>query len=259
MDSKTSKGRRGKNSADSPTASPSIVEASAVVQEVANDGLSQSSQSGSNDESIDGRHPIRGNAPSQRVIAARQYFLFGDESGNRIIDPKQLADKVGCHFTSILRHIPSWSEEYEQMLIGRNGCEWKIALTEQTLTRYKNGVALLERQADQIEAELEAYGESVTFLRELLRKFDFQKGDAKEALSAIQTFLQTVGSEKFLREHWMKVHKFWIETSGMQSRISVAEIFEKEVAKDTARRKGKGTGEATKEKPVTAGGGFFDF
>lgn len=202
-----------------------------------------------------------GGALSAKTRTARQYFLYGDETGRRILEPQELAKKVGVAQSTIWLHIKNWVKEYEEMLIRSNQSDVGMVLSDEDIEKYKNDTNFLKIQCDDVRKSIETVETMVTKVENFLKNTTFEAKDAETFLAMAEKFFTGVHTKSKLRTHWAALHRQWVTMSGIEGKMDIALTAEKARAVGRIKLDLKTEGakrEADGEGLRQAGGGLFN-
>lgn len=202
-----------------------------------------------------------GSRPSPKTRIARQYFLYGDETGQRIIDPQTLAKKVGLHPGTIWANLKTWVAEHEKLLIANNNSELGVVLSDEDIEKYKNDTNFLKIQCDDVRKSIETVETMVTKVENFLKNTTFEAKDAETFLAMAEKFFTGVHTKTKLRTHWAALHRQWVTMSGIEGKMDIALTAEKARAVGRIKLDLKTEGakrEADGEGLRQAGGGLFN-
>jgi tRNA-dihydrouridine synthase len=164
---------------------------------------------------------------SARAKHARNLFLYGNGDGKPIRNLRRVAEYSGCGLRTIEKHAPAWQIEADELAKSSAGTGGKtivrVSVTAEMIEIHEKRVKLLHLECDRLEK----------ILPKLPAGSDMHR-------DALKLFTATL--------------KAWSEASGIAEHFETASAFQKEMAKQLAKKQG-----GEKEPPMRQASGFaFD-
>jgi len=164
---------------------------------------------------------------SVKVQAARQLFLYGDADGKRVLEPTVLAERVGCHPSSVWSYVKDWSREYENMLIQANNFELGTVLSDDDVTKFRQDLVFTSSQTNELKSEINLVEKVEERLYKLLAEKDFTPEAESRFGDLLEKFFSAVHTKSKLRSQWIAMEKEWIKMSGIESKMEIVHNAEK--------------------------------
>lgn len=164
---------------------------------------------------------------SVKVQAARQLFLYGDADGKRVLEPTVLAERVGCHPSSVWSYVKDWSREYENMLIQANNFELGTVLSDDDVKKFKSDLLWLTKQTSEVKSEVDLTEKVEERLYKLLAEKDFSPEAESRFGDLLEKFFTAVHTKSKLRTQWIAMEREWIKLSGIEGKMEIVQNAEK--------------------------------
>lgn len=168
---------------------------------------------------------------SVKVQAARQLFLYGDTTGKRILEPIELAERVGCSAASVWSYVKEWSKEFEDLLIQANGFELGTVLSDEDVKVFKETVQFSLKQKKNLEFSLENTENFEISLLSIIKNKEVTPETEEKFLDMVEKLCSVVHTKAKLQQQWIAMNSQWVKLSGIEGKMDIAHTAEKERAK----------------------------
>lgn len=167
--------------------------------------------------------------------AARQACLYGEGDGRPVMSVKRLMELGQASEKTILKHLPSWQAEREELAANSSGQSLALGLSAKELDLHKSDMQILRKELQQIKWELDNLDDSVEKLEALTEKLcDAANGDPEvvaQATSIFSKYLNASLNKQNLRKQFLALQKQWTSLSGVEGLMDVALVREREMEK----------------------------
>lgn len=167
--------------------------------------------------------------------AARQACLYGEGDGKPVMNVKRLMALGQASEKTILKHLPSWQQEREELAANSSGQSLALNLSAKELHLHESDMKTLRSEINQIKWELENLDDSIQKLEALTEKLcDAANGDIEvvaQATSIFSKYLNASLNKQNLRKQFLALQKQWTGLSGIEGLMDVALVREREMEK----------------------------
>lgn len=160
---------------------------------------------------------------------ARQACLYGEGDGRPVMNVKRLAELAGVHENTIVKHLPRWQAEREDIVAQSNPVALGISLSKKQLDQNTKDLDFLRNQINLVKYELDQVENLTARLGEWMDKFDGD--DIPTALQIFASWERGAGQRSSLRSQFIALKKLWDEKSAIDGLRDVALVREREMEK----------------------------
>jgi transcription initiation factor TFIIIB Brf1 subunit/transcription initiation factor TFIIB len=151
------------------------------------------------------------------VVAARLAYLYGVGDGKPVVSTKRLAEIGECTEKTILRHIPEWHKEKEELIVNAPETELGLRLSKETLDAHKKDLAFLRSDLNSIKWEMSNLDNSIAKLEGICENFSLNSDNGDDALKLFDRYLRASLNKSSLRSQFLAAQKRWVELSGVEA------------------------------------------
>lgn len=166
---------------------------------------------------------------------ARQACLYGEGDGRPVMNVKRLCELAGVTEKTILRHMPAWQAEREEMVVNSSPQSLALNLSAKELRLHESDMMTLRKEIQQVKWELDHLDDSIQKLESLTEKLcDAANGDVEiiaQATSIFSKYLNASLNKQNLRKQFLALQKQWTGLSGIEGLMDVALVREREMEK----------------------------
>lgn len=172
-----------------------------------------------------------------KLEAARQLFLYGDKDGVRVLEALEIAKRVGCHPSSVWRHIKDWTAEFESMLIRGNDFsqlqaranenELNRELRNEDVEKFKSDLLWVTKQTESLRKEVDNTEKIEEICYSWLKNSDISEKGEDAFLAMAEKFFSAVHTKSKLRSQWIAMEKEWVRMSGIEGKMEIVQNAEK--------------------------------
>ena len=176
------------------------------------------------------------------IETARQAFLYGLGDGRPISEAKRLSEVSGLHLHTVLKYLPTWQAEREEVLRESSPLGVRLKITDEVLKKHAEDMAWLRKETEAIRLEAETVDLVVDKLRMVVDNFVLNTDVGDRALAIFEAYCQAALRKKDLRSQFIQMQKQWVQLSGVQQLMDIQLTHDKEIAKGKAKQFVAGTG-----------------
>ena len=171
---------------------------------------------------------MKRNAIKTSTAMARQFFLYGDGDGKRIVDTTELCKITGTSRPTLSKYLPAWEKEAEEMLRSTTklGSPNILSLPQETLEKHKEDVDFIRLRLEKTKSELTQLPSIIAELKEFVWSLD----DKDAAIQLFDRYLRLSMNEKSLTKHFVDLKRLWDEKVGLDSLKAIQEATGKAVS-----------------------------
>lgn len=148
---------------------------------------------------------------------------------------KRLMELAGVSEKTILRHMPAWQKEREEMAIAACPQALALSLSAKELHLHESDMKTLRKEIQQVKWELDHYDDDVEKLEGLVERMtDAASADPSAVGQMLQMFdkyLRFSLNKQNLRKQFLALQKQWTGLSGVEGLMDVALVREREMEK----------------------------
>lgn len=160
---------------------------------------------------------------------ARQACLYGEGDGRPVMNVKRLCELAGVREQTILRHLPRWEKEREEIVANSNPIALGISLSKKQLEQNTKDLDFLRNQINLVKFEIDSTEKVAARLAEWMDKFDGD--DIPTALQIFASWERSCGQKASLRSQFVQLKKLWDEKTAIDGLRDVALVREREMEK----------------------------
>lgn len=183
---------------------------------------------------------------------ARQACLYGEGDGRPVMNVKRLMELAGVREQTILKHLPQWQAEREEIVAQSSPASLGISLSKKQLDQNTKDLDFLRNQINLVKFELDQVEKVTERLGEWMDKFDGE--DIPTALQIFASWERGAGQRSSLRSQFIALKKLWDEKSAIDGLRDVALVREREMEKGRVKialKKEDGAAEPRNVGPTT--------
>lgn len=166
---------------------------------------------------------------------ARQACLYGEGDGRPVMNVKRLCELAGVTEKTILRHMPAWQAEREEMVVNSSPQSLALSLSAKELRLHECDMKTLRKEINQVKWELDTFDDNIEKLEALVERLtDVASGDplaVGQVLQMFDKYLRFSLNKQNLRKQFLALQKQWTGLSGIEGLMDVALVREREMEK----------------------------
>lgn len=166
---------------------------------------------------------------------ARQACLYGEGDGRPVMNVKRLMELADVSEKTILKHLPSWQKEREELAANSSPQALALSLSAKELHLHECDMKTLRKEINQVKWELDTFDDNVEKLEALVERLtDVAAGDplaVGQVLQMFDKYLRFSLNKQNLRKQFLALQKQWTGLSGVEGLMDVALVREREMEK----------------------------
>lgn len=165
------------------------------------------------------------------VEVARQAFLYGQGDGKQVSDTRKLAELSGLHTQTILKHMPGWLKEREEIISNSSDFALGLSLSKEVQSDRDKRMTFLSDQIKQIMWEMDNLDNVIEKLESICGNFSLNTENGDDAIKLFDRYLRASLNKANLRSQFLALHKQWADFSGVLDVKDISVVRAREIAK----------------------------
>lgn len=185
------------------------------------------------------------------IAIARQAYLYGQGDGKPVTTTSRLAEIAGMTEKAIIRHLPTWQAEREELISNSPETTLAIQLSAKDLQLHKSDMIHLRDQIQQVKWEIDSLDDSIAKLEGIVDRISRNSDNGDAAVALLDRYLRASSNKQFLRKQFLSLQSQWVKLSGVEGLLDVGLTREKELVKGKVKHELKSLGQEGTPRDVT--------
>lgn len=165
------------------------------------------------------------------IDAARQAYLYGQGDGKPVVSTQKLAEIADCTDKTILKWIPEWKQEKEEILLNSPSTTLGLMLSEKDLAAHKSDMEFLRSNINQIKWEMDNLDNIIEKFEEICGNFSLNSENGDDAIKLFDRYLRASLNKSSLRAQFLAAQKQFFAMSGVGDLKDIEAVRAREIAK----------------------------
>lgn len=169
------------------------------------------------------------------IVAARLAYLYGVGDGKPVTTTKRLAEIGECTEKTILRHIPEWHKEKEELIVNHPETSLGLSLSAKELADHKADQLFIRDKMNSVKWEVEQIDDCIEKLEGICENFSLNTDNGEHAIRLFENYLRASMNRKSLLGTFLALKKEWDCKMGIDDLRDAAAIHSKTISKGKAQ------------------------